>query len=186
LWKQLVGIALAVQLAGSPVYADDPVEAWRTCFTEAGTHYGIAPAVLSAIARTESKLNPLAVHRNPDGSSDVGLMQVNSRWFLALRRAGIPPATLYQPCTSIWAGAWILAQAFARHGYTWESIGAYNAGERSSAASARRRALYANQVLRNLAHSSLEQQLHDAPRRPGIADFAVLGFDGRGAGGTDQ
>jgi soluble lytic murein transglycosylase-like protein len=186
LWKHLAGIALAVRLAGSPAHADDLPEAWRTCFSEAGTHYGIAPAVLSAIARTESKLNPSAVHINSDGSSDVGLMQVNSRWFPALRRAGIPPATLYQPCTSIWAGAWILAQAFARHGYTWESIGAYNAGDRISTPSARRRAAYANRVLRNLAHSDLEQQLHDAPRRPGIADFAVLGFDGRGAGGADQ
>jgi len=168
------------------VHADDSPEDWRTCFTEAGTHYGIAPAVLFAIARTESKLNPSAVHINPDGSSDIGLMQVNSRWFPALRRAGIPPATLYQPCTPIWAGAWILAQAFARHGYTWESIGAYNAGDRIGTPSARRRAAYANQGLRNLAHSDLEQQLHDAPRHSGIADFAVLGFDGRSAGGADR
>ena len=186
MWKHLAGIALAVSLAASPTHADSLPEAWSTCLTEAGTHYGIAPAVLFAIARTESKLNPSAVHTNTDGSSDVGLMQVNSRWFPALRRAGIHPTALYQPCTSIWAGAWILAQAFARHGYTWESIGAYNAGERNSVASAGRRARYANQVLRNLAHSDLEQRLHDAPSRPGIADFAVLGFDGRGAGGADQ
>lgn len=186
MWKHLAGIALAAPLACAPVRADDLPDVWRACFTEAGAHYGIAPAVLSAIARTESKLDPSAVHTNTDGSSDVGLMQINSRWFPALRRAGISPTTLYRPCTSIWAGAWILAQAFARRGYTWESIGAYNAGERISAASARRRAAYANQVLRNLARSDLEQQLHDVPRRSGIADFAVLGFDGRSAGGTGQ
>ncbi len=185
MWKHLAGIALATPLTWSAVRADVLPDALHRCFTEAGARYGIAPSVLSAIARTESRFDPTALHINPDGSSDVGLMQVNSRWFPALRRSGIPPAALYQQCTSIWAGAWILAQVFARHGYTWESIGAYNAGERSSAASTRRRALYANQVLRNLAHSDLEQQLHDVPHRPGIAEFAALGFDERGAGRAD-
>ena len=186
MWKHLAGIALAARLAWSPALADDLPETWRNCFTDAGTHYGIAPAVLTAVARTESKLNPSAVHTNTDGSSDVGLMQVNSRWFPALRRAGISPAALYQPCTSIWAGAWILAQAFARHGYTWESVGAYNAGDRISASSTRRRAAYANQVLRNLARSGLEQQLHDAPDRSGIADVALTGTGGSGAGDSGQ
>lgn len=186
MWKHLAGIALAARLVWSPALGDDLPEAWHTCFTEAGTHYGIAPAVLTAIARTESKLNPSAVHRNPDGSSDVGLMQVNSRWFPDLRRAGIPSAALYQPCTSIWAGAWILAQAFARHGYTWESVGAYNAGDRISPSSTRRRAAYANQVLRNLAGSSLEQQLHNAPRRSGIADVALTAGGGSGPGDPGQ
>lgn len=186
MWKYLAGIALAAGLAWSPARADDLPVAWRTCFTEAGTHYGIAPAVLSAIARTESKLDPSAVHTNPDGSTDVGLMQVNSRWFPVLRRAGIPSIALYQPCMSIWAGAWILARAFARHGYTWESIGAYNAGERIGATSARRRAAYANQVLRNLARSGLEQQLHDAPRRSSIADTALTTSGGSGPGDPGQ
>lgn len=186
MWIHLAGIALAARLAWSPALADDLPEAWRTCFTEAGTHYGIAPAVLTAVARTESRLNPSAVHVNADGSSDIGLMQVNSRWLPVLRRAGIPAAALYQPCTSIWAGAWILAQAFARHGYTWESVGAYNAGDRISTASTRRRAAYANQVLRNLARSDLEQQLHDAPRRTGIADFALAETGGSGPGDSGQ
>lgn len=185
MWKSLAVFALTTVSSGTTAQADEMPQPWHACFADAGTYYGIAPAVLTAVARTESKLNPSAMHLNIDGSSDVGLMQINTRWFPALWRAGIPPAALYHPCISIWVGAWILAQAFARHGYTWESIGAYNAGERGSAASARRRALYANQVLRNLAHSDLEQQLHDAPRRSGIADFAVLGFDGRGASGAD-
>jgi soluble lytic murein transglycosylase-like protein len=182
LWKHLAGIALSITSSWLPTHADE----WRACFTDAGTHYGIAPALLTAVARTESKLNPLAMHLNLDGSSDVGLMQVNSRWFPVLQRAGFPPATLYQPCTSIWVGAWILAQAFARHGYTWESIGAYNAGERINAASARRRAAYANQVLRNLARSDLEQQLHNAPRRSGIADTALTRSGGGGPGDPGQ
>lgn len=186
MWKHLAGIALSAASACLCACADEIPEEWRACFTEAGAHYGIAPAVLSAIARTESKLDPSAVHTNPDGSSDVGLMQVNSRWFPVLRQAGISSAALYQPCTSIWAGAWILAQAFARHGYTWESVGAYNAGDRISVSSTRRRAAYANQVLRNLARSDLEQQLHDAPRRSGIADIALTAAGGSGPGDPGQ
>ena len=175
LWKRLAGLCLAGALAWSTAYADEAPPTWQACFAQSGAHYGISPAVLMAIARTESRLEPSAVHRNADGSTDIGLMQVNSRWFPALRRAGIEPTALYQPCTSIWAGAWILAQTFARHGYTWESIGAYNAGERLDPSSSKRRAAYANQVLRNLAYSSLEQQLHNAPHGSGIADYSLQG-----------
>lgn len=186
LWKHLVIVGAAGAMHMIAAAADEVPSSWRGCFTQAGMHYGIAPALLTAIARTESKLDPSAIHLNADGSSDVGVMQVNSRWFPTLRRAGIEPKALYQPCPSIWAGAWILAQSFARHGYTWESIGAYNAGERLDPSSTKRRAAYANQVLRNLAYSTLEQQLHNAPHGTGVADYSLEGPDGRGPGGADQ
>ena len=42
------------------------------------------PSVFTAIARCESKLDPAAVHLNPDGSRDHGLWQINDRWWAPL------------------------------------------------------------------------------------------------------
>ena len=37
---------------------------------------------------------------------------------------------LDEPCTSVMAGAWILAQFVQQLGYGWQAVGAYNAGAR--------------------------------------------------------
>lgn len=68
-----------------------------------------------------------ALNRNRDGSWDVGLMQINSRWLPTLSRHGITAEQLWEPCVSIHVGAWILAGNFRRLGFNWEAVGAYNA-----------------------------------------------------------
>jgi len=97
------------------------------CWVSAGERYGVAPDLLYAIARVESGLNPYA-REVRSGTESRGLMQVNSYWYPALRRIGISPDDLWNPCTNIHVGAWILAQEIARYGNTWTAIGAYNAG----------------------------------------------------------
>lgn len=97
------------------------------CWQEAGSRYQIAPALLYAIAQTESALNPAASHRNRDGSIDIGLMQINSAWLRDLAKHGISARDLWDPCTNIQVGAWVLAQKIHRLGMTWEAVGAYNA-----------------------------------------------------------
>lgn len=101
--------------------------AWGDCWQEAGARYGVAPRLLQAIAAVESGFNPRALGRNKNGSWDVGLMQINSAWLPALARFGIPSARLWDPCTNIHVGAWVLADNLRRHGNTWTAIGAYNA-----------------------------------------------------------
>jgi len=96
------------------------------CWEEAATRYQVSSTLLYAIARTESGLNPRAVGRNTNGSRDIGLMQINSAWLPTLSRYGITERELFEPCTSIHVGAWILAGNIQRLGYSWEAVGAYN------------------------------------------------------------
>ena len=129
-------IAALLIAAAFPVHA---------CWEDAAARYQVNSTLLHAIARTESGLNPRAVGRNRDGSRDIGLMQINSWWLPRLERHGIREQDLFEPCTSIHVGAWILAQNVARYGYTWEAVGAYNAS------SPQLRRVYAAKVHNNFA-----------------------------------
>jgi soluble lytic murein transglycosylase-like protein len=116
----------------------------HACWEEAAQRYRVNPAMLVAIARTESGLNPNAINRNSNGSVDLGLMQINSRWFPLLRQYGIGEQQLRDPCTSIHVGAWILSQNMQRLGNSWDAVGAYNSSQPAQ------RAAYAQRVYRNL------------------------------------
>ena len=132
----------------------------QACWDEAAERYQVNSALLYAIARTESGLNPLAVGRNRNGSRDIGLMQINSAWLPTLAEYGISERDLFRPCTSIHVGAWLLARNFQRLGYTWEAVGAYNA------ASPGLRLVYVDKVQRNLTHvTSKHRRLTEAPAK---------------------
>ena len=97
------------------------------CWDDAAQRYQVSSALLYAIARTESGLNPRAINRNTNGSRDIGLMQINSAWLPTLAAHGIGERDLFEPCINIHVGAWILAGNVSRLGYTWDAVGAYNA-----------------------------------------------------------
>jgi soluble lytic murein transglycosylase-like protein len=88
----------------------------------------LPPALLYAIAEVETDFDPRAIEHPRNGTRSIGVMQINSVWFEKLAAAGISEKDLYDPCINIHAGAWILSQEVQRYGYTWEAIGAYNAG----------------------------------------------------------
>jgi soluble lytic murein transglycosylase-like protein len=100
------------------------------CWLAAATAFEpqLPPALLYAVAQTESAFNPRAIEFPRNGTRSIGVMQINSIWFDELAAAGISEAELYDPCVNIRAGAWILSREVKRYGYTWEAIGAYNAG----------------------------------------------------------
>ena len=140
------GVVTAIALlAALPAHA---------CWEAAAVRYGVSSELLYAIARTESALDPQAVGRNRNGTRDIGLMQINSTWLPTLAAHGIGERELFDPCTSIHVGAWILAGNVQRLGYTWEAVGAYNA------TSPTLRRAYAERVYRQVTASQ-------APPRPG-------------------
>jgi hypothetical protein len=102
-----------------------PIEIGAFCFEEAGRIHGVSHELLQSVARVESGLNSKAVNINKNGSSDLGLMQINSAWIqtLNLNRDEL----ISNPCYNVMTGAAILRQCIDRYGYTWEAVGCYNA-----------------------------------------------------------
>lgn len=136
----------------------------QSCWKSASDRYAIHESILHAIARTESAMNPKAINRNTNGSVDVGLMQINSWWFPQLAELGIQSGDLWDPCTNIHVGAWVLAGYIRQFGYTWKAIGAYNAGPSSKPRSDEKRRIYAQKVYHNwLAITGPDDRMLDSP-----------------------
>lgn len=84
-----------------------------------------APLILS-IMKKENGHNGQAVH-NKNGTYDLGVMQVNTRWLSTLARYGYTRDDLqFNPCKNVMAGSWILAQSMAEGQSTWVGVGNYN------------------------------------------------------------
>ena len=118
----------AVLICLSAVVACAPAAA-ATCWRHAAQRHGVSSELLVAIARAESALDPRAENRSHvtvTGTVDRGYMQINTAPRV-LHRLGVRAEQLFEPCLNIDIGARILAEKFARHGNSWEAVGAYNA-----------------------------------------------------------
>src|SRR5690349_11980473 len=121
------------------------------CFDEAARYQKVNPLILRAIAWQESHNRPDALHKNANGSTDYGLMQINSIHLPALAQYGISTDTLMQPCKSVYIAAWHLRQKMNKYGNTWAAVGAYH----SETASLRDR--YAQHIIGILSQWKLLQ-----------------------------
>lgn len=100
----------------------------NACYEEAAEQHDVPVDLLKAIAKVESGGNPNAVSRNKDGSANIGLMQISTRWLPTLAKFGITRDKLKDACTNVRVGAWILASYIAKHGSIWTAVEAYHAG----------------------------------------------------------
>ncbi|MGH7211698.1 MAG: lytic transglycosylase domain-containing protein, partial [Acetobacteraceae bacterium] len=102
------------------------------CMAAAASCYALPPRVLPAIQQVEGgRIGTVAA--DPDGTSDLGVMQVNTRWLAPL--AGITRLTeaevrarlILDPCFNIAAAAAILRTYRAEsHGDLMAAIGDYH------------------------------------------------------------
>ena len=113
-------IAAAASLAASctATHAD--------CFNDAAQRYVVEVNLLRAIAAQESSGRWTTTVVNSNGSVDRGLMGINSVHLQSLSQFGIDARTLYDPCTNIMVGAWLLKKKILKYGYTWTAVGAYH------------------------------------------------------------
>jgi soluble lytic murein transglycosylase-like protein len=82
---------------------------------------GIPPYLALSIALEENNtLNPLAVNINPDGSRDLGVMQLNDSWYRG---------NWQDPETNILAGCELIKELLGKPGMNyWLVCVAYNCG----------------------------------------------------------
>ncbi|MDD5056541.1 MAG: lytic transglycosylase domain-containing protein [Sideroxydans sp.] len=116
------------------------------CFGDAAKRAGVNKDILISIAMVESDLNRAAVHKNNNGTEDVGVMQINSSHFGLLKSVGIKRNDLFNACINIHVAALILKESMQIQGSTWAAVGAYNAGHSKSKRAEQNRRLYANKV----------------------------------------
>jgi hypothetical protein len=146
--------------------------AWaHACWEQAARRYGVPAELLYAVARVESNLNARAVNRTHlqrTGSYDIGLMQINSGHLRTLARYGIRETDLYEPCTNLHVGAWLLAESFSRKGLSWDAVGAYNAActQIKGEACSQARARYAWRVYQRLPSRQPADVAPVAPKAP--------------------
>lgn len=98
---------------------------FHACFKEASRLYDIDASLLEAIAHVESSMNPKAI----SNVGAMGLMQIHPSWISIFNKRGyrITEAQIWEPCTNVKIGAWILKANYKEKGKNWNAIGAYNA-----------------------------------------------------------
>ncbi len=98
----------------------------ETFFETYGKRYGVPSQLLWGIAKVESHFNPHAIHKNLNGTYDLGLMQINTVHLKKLKHYGIEAKDLLWAKTSVAVGAYLLSECFKQHGHNWKGLNCYN------------------------------------------------------------
>lgn len=95
------------------------------CVVAAARRYELPPSIILAIMKTENGAVGQAI-RDPNGTYDVGPMQINSSNFYLFRGYITPWQLRNNLCANIYAGAWILKDSINRAGSFWAGVGDYH------------------------------------------------------------
>lgn len=97
-----------------------------SCINHAAVTYNVPATVILSVLKQENGHNGQAV-KNKNGTFDLGVMQINSRWLPTFARYGYSRHDLqFDPCKNIMAGTWILASSIANGNSIWSGIGDYH------------------------------------------------------------
>lgn len=97
------------------------------CIVEAARCFQINPLLIKAIIWQESRNRQQALNHNTNHTIDIGIMQINTVHFKALKSLGVDENLLRESrCANVFSGAWVLKQSIDRYGYTWDGIGYYH------------------------------------------------------------
>ena len=127
-------LVLVVCLLASVFFTDNAERSKRelTCYDSvltAASTYGLSPALLLAVIRTESDFHPDAV----SAKGALGLMQLMPDTFSYLRdthfEEDLPSDAVLQPAVNIRYGAFYLSYLLQKFGDLDAALAAYNAGE---------------------------------------------------------
>lgn len=86
--------------------------------------FGIDPLILKAIAKIESGEKITVKHINENGTTDYGLMQINTFWVEQLSLDTLK--LLNDPEYSMFWASYILRRCFDRYGVTVRGLGCYH------------------------------------------------------------
>jgi hypothetical protein len=105
---------------------------YLACMALVASLYGLPPRVLPSVQAVEGG-RPGSVHDNADGSRDLGVMQVNTRWLPALStytgldQSVIRERLIWRPCFNIAAaGAILRTYLDEARGDLMQAIGYYH------------------------------------------------------------
>lgn len=96
------------------------------CSADAASFHGVNEWVLRAIIWHESGNRPAIVTTNTDKSNDIGLGGINTVHLPELGLYGVDRKQLTDACINTYTTAWLMAKKIAKHGDTWEAVGAYH------------------------------------------------------------
>jgi hypothetical protein len=106
--------------------------AYLACMALVARIYALPPRVLPSIHAVEGG-QVGSIHHNDDGSDDLGVMQINTRWIQPLvRYTGAPPEIVQtrlinEPCYNIAAaGAILRTYLDQEHGNLMRAVGDYH------------------------------------------------------------
>ncbi|MBC8737246.1 lytic transglycosylase domain-containing protein [Paraburkholderia sp. UCT31] len=114
-----------------PPYAHINTEALQ-CIAEASQRYDVPELLLHSILMKENGRTG-KYSTNKDGTYDLGLAQINTRWLSFFGRYGIRPDDIMnKTCTNVAIGAYILKYNWQRQGHDWfKATVAYHIGNAS-------------------------------------------------------
>jgi hypothetical protein len=91
----------------------------------AANQYGVPPSIALGIASHESGFNPNATNLNTNGTTDYGVMQLNTS---VLQTYGLTPAQAFDPQTNIDTSMSLLGGYLSKYGNIDTALQAYASG----------------------------------------------------------